>query len=313
MWLIGHFSASPATAIANSDRVALKGSAASAAGAPVCKKCAPCPQCAKQPAAAPAPAAAAAADAAAVTVHDYGLCMATVNSLHDRGFSGEDPNWAAMNKKAETLKLIDEAGGLTDNMRAFMRVYENGVWGRGSGGGSALTFAASTICILSANLLSLLNVTLLIDLPCGDQQWAPTLRLMTPGLKYIGVDAMPGLVQANRERFGHGGPGEPEFFLADMASDNLFERIRKMSTLWTPHDRVAVMSRHVLEHNTYAASFKYIEELHRSGAAYLIGTNALESRFPSNPINSPIAGEYHPLNFHLAPFNFPHGVFSWCA
>ena len=225
---------------------------------------------------------------------------------------GAEPPWKELNDKPETKRLIEDAGGLTANMRAFMQVYEGNVWGYGSGGGSSLPFAARTICVLSQNLLTLLNITLLIDLPCGDQQWAPTLRAMTPGLKYIGVDAMPGLVQYNRERFGHGGPGEPEFWLADMAFDEgPFEFIRKKSKLWTPDDRVAVLTRHVFEHNTVDTTARYLSQLKKSGAKYLIGTTALAEVITVNHVDRLSAGGYIPLNMHAPPFNFPQGMLHW--
>jgi len=221
-------------------------------------------------------------------------------------------HWQEYNSKAETQQLIESVGGLTENMRAFMKVYESRAWGVGSGAGSTVHFASRTICLLSSSLLTLLNVTLLTDLPCGDQQWAPTLRSLTPGLKYIGADAMPGLVQRNREEFGHGGPGEPEFWLLDMAFEGgPFKFIRERSQLWTATDRVAVLSRHVLEHNTFASIARYLAQLKRSGALYFIGTTALPEVYPTNRVESLTAGGYVPLNMHAPPFNFPHGLFRW--
>ena len=242
----------------------------------------------------------------------YEECSTQVNHIA-KATSFTEPNWAIYNQQEETLELIEAAGGLTPNMRAFMEVYEKHVWGTGSGVGSALSFARGTICILSNCLGALLGVSLLIDMPCGDQQWAPTLRLLTPELKYIGVDGMPGVVQANRERFGHAEVnGNTEFFLMDMAGKDLFSRIRKQSKLWKPEDKVAVLSRHVFEHNTYESSFAYIAELHKSGATYLIGTTALVSKVPSNPHpNEMVAGGYKAINFHAAPFNFPQGIMRW--
>lgn len=239
----------------------------------------------------------------------YQRCMSYVTDSNNGFPPWTMPDWKAMNAKPETAALIADAGGLTDVMRAFMRVYEENVWGVGSGGGSAPAFAARTICLLSHALPSLLNVTLLIDLPCGDQQWAPLLRHVTPGLKYIGVDVMPGLVQANRERYGK--ESAVEFHLMEMGTPGLFARLRARSSLWTAQDRVAVLSRHVLEHNTFPIAAKYIQELHASGAQYLIGTTALERMYPVNRGGIAAAGGYQAINFHAPPFSFPHGIFSW--
>lgn len=188
-------------------------------------------------------------------------------------------DWASWNRKPETLALIKDAGGLTPLMAAFQDVYERSDWGCGSGDGSSLDFAARTICVLSRALPELLGVTLLVDLPCGDQQWAPTLRSLVPGgIKYIGVDAMPGLVQRNLELFSD---ERTTFVLAQMDAPGVFERIRSASRgLWTPADRVAVLSRHVLEHNALPAIHSYLASLRASGVEFLIGTN---SNVPTNP------------------------------
>jgi hypothetical protein len=45
------------------------------------------------------------------------------------------------------------------------------------------------------------GVTLIVDLPCGDQQWASHLRALNPDLKYIGVDIVPALIQHARVSF----------------------------------------------------------------------------------------------------------------
>ena len=242
----------------------------------------------------------------------YDVCMKYLANASTTSLFVE-PDWEAYNKKKETLKLISDAGGLTTNMKAFMRVYEGHVWKVGSGGGSRLDFASRSICILQHALIAILNATVLLDIPCGDQQWSPTLRSFLPTLKYIGVDGMPGLVQVNRERFGHGpGGNATEFFLGDMTDPDLFRKIKNESQLWKPSDRVVVLSRHVLQHNSYDTIFSYLHALRLSGAMYFIGTTATSDLVQKNPAPQQMTpGGYHPINFHLPPFNFPHGIFQW--
>lgn len=189
-----------------------------------------------------------------------------------------------------------------------MHLYESKGWGRGSGEGSSIHFATKTICMLSGGTLrTMLGVTLFVDVPCGDQQWAPTLRALNPWLKYIGLDVMPGLVQWNREQYGD---ARTEFFLADMGVDkDLFASLRRRSKLWDVNsDVVAIHSRHVLQHLDYDSIFHYFDEVRASGARWFIGTN--NGPFQRNPTAMQRAG-YSQLNFYLPPFNFPQALFKW--
>ncbi len=126
----------------------------------------------------------------------YHECLAALKDIVAMPSHTEEPDWAAMNRKAATQLLIKEYGGATANMKMVMKLHEMHGWGRGFGESASVEHATKTICVLSGTLQSLFNVNLLIDIPCGDQQWAPTLREMTPGLKYIGVDLMPSMVRA---------------------------------------------------------------------------------------------------------------------
>lgn len=137
-------------------------------------------------------------------------CIARFSSLPP----SRQRNWRAINAQPETQRLIEAAGGLTPLMKTFMRIYEKGHWGVGSGEGSSPKFAAKTACLLAMAIIPLLEIDVLLDFPCGDQQWAPALRKMLHDkVGYIGVDAMPGLVTHNR--LTHGNP-RTEFFLGDM-------------------------------------------------------------------------------------------------
>lgn len=259
-------------------------------------------------AAAPAAAAVPDDDAPAVPFTSFSSCldeMRVEQSKWTCPTTGAD--WKAYNTKPETLAMIAAAGGETPTMRTFMGVYEGENWGCGSGHGSSIDLAARTICNLASMLPALLNVTLLVDFPCGDQQWAPHLRARLPHhIKYLGVDATPGVVQRNRELFSR--PGSVEFLLAELAGDSVFDKIKAGSSLWQPGDRVAVLSRHVLEHNTYAVDAQYIRALRVSGAEYYIGTSifGVENSAAGN-----ILGGASAIDFHAAPWNWRRGLVTW--
>ncbi len=231
-------------------------------------------------------------------------------------------DWQRWSEKSETLSLVRASGGLTHRMKTFQRIYEQKQWGLGSGVGSTPTFAAKTICVLKTLLPQLLGVTVLIDVPCGDQQWAPILRELLPNLKYIGVDIVPALVQRNIETYGD---ARTEFHLLDMADPAIFRSIRAASRLLSDGDTVAVMSRHVFEHSPYSVCFSFLSALHDSGAHYFIGTT---QPIPANPsadaeaqaaaadgdgdaLQWDLAHWPRKLNFHLPPLSFPPGLLAW--
>ena len=241
-------------------------------------------------------------------IETHAACVATLALQERHKCVRED--WAAWNAKPATLALIEASGGLTPSMRAFMRTYESAEWSGsgiacGSGRGSHPLFAARTLCHLAYLLPLVLQVDLLIDFPCGDQQWAPLLRERAPGVKYLGVDVMPGLVQRNTERFS--APGRVEFLLGELDAPDVFAALRARSTLWAPGDRVAVLSRHVLEHNTEATAQAFFTNLWASNASYFIGTSVpVASNDPARGL-----GGYSSINFHVPPYNFNRGMLEW--
>jgi len=257
-----------------------------------------------QPAAAP-PAPAAGASGGL----PYRACLESIYAKGGNGCVQED--WRKWNAMPETAALIAEAGGETPTMRAFMNVYEAGAWGNegggcGSGRGSLPIFAARTICNLAALMPTLLKVDLLIDFPCGDQQWSPMLRALLPNLKYLGVDAMPGLVQRNR--VVHSVPGRVEFLLGELDTPRVFDTLRARAPhMWAPGDVVAVLSRHVLEHNTQATTQAYFANLFASNATFFIGTQIATAVNDGSQILAGFAG----INFHLPPYSFTRGLVEW--
>lgn len=215
-----------------------------------------------------------------------------------------NPDWVMYNNKKETKELVKNFGDYTPHMINFMKIYENNLWGKGSGNGSSICFAAHSIIMLKV-MLELLGVDILIDLPCGDQQWIYLLRDELPDLKYIGVDIVPGVIQYNIENFSKS--GQIEFFLNDLETPEVFNLIKKKSKIWNENSIVAVLTRHTLEHNTLKVSYDYLNSLKKAPINFFIGTNQwnVEKNVDIMP------GEYTPRNYYMEPYNLPRGIVSW--
>lgn len=190
-------------------------------------------------------------------------------------------------------------------MESFSKVYENKVWKTGSGRGSSVSFAASTICRL-IDVISKYRIETIIDAPCGDQQWAHILRRVLPNLQYVGVDVVPGVIMRNKEMFQD--PAEKtEFFLLDITEDGAFQSLQNKSRQWK-QTKTAIFSRHVLEHHPYQNIFKIVNNIRASKASYFIGTWQPWAGI-NNDIDAP--GGYRALDFTKAPFNFPFPRLAW--
>lgn len=217
--------------------------------------------------------------------------------------------WKRWNAAAETKKLIEEAGGLTPTMKMWMDDMETPKNGRfGSGFGSIARLIPRTVCLMSDVIQGTFNVSLLVDFPCGDQQWMPMVRERNPNLLYVGVDVNPGVVQRNRELFGN---KRTEFFLMDMSTTDVFRRLSEVSHLWKNATqrgaKIAIMSRHVIQHLELKKSLSFIRNVKRTPAELLFTTTFNSS---SNPGQTKDGG-FAPLNLHLPPFLFGQGVMSW--
>jgi hypothetical protein len=243
-------------------------------------------------------------------------CIASLlRDVRAEGFGCTAIDWREWNAKPATQALIARSGGLTPTMRAFMEVYEAQAWDSastpllprrcGSGAGSHPAFAARTACLL-ATLLPALGVTLLVDFPSGDQQWAPLLRAQLPELKYLGVDAMPGVVQRSLELFG--APGRTEFQLAELGVPDVFATLRARSGVWGGGDTVAVLSRHVLEHNAAEVGVAFLRAVNSSGAVYFITTSFSQV---ANAPEAMILGGYTAVDIHRHPFSLRRGLLEW--
>jgi hypothetical protein len=165
----------------------------------------------------------------------------------------------------------------------FQRIHDTNLWGAEasvSGLGSELDATATLRAELPA-LLRRLGVTSLLDAPCGDAGWIVRADL---GVRIIGVDIVPDLIDALRER-GARGEIEGDYGLADITQDAL------------PRCD-AILCRDCLVHLSFANIERAIGNFKSSGAVWLITTT-----FPEWQQNIDSEdGDWRALNFERAPF-----------
>ena len=169
--------------------------------------------------------------------------------------------------------------------RVFNTIFQQNLWldpESVSGPGSSLA-RTKVIRQHLPGLLTVLQVSTLLDAPCGDYNW---LRLTPLKLTlYIGVDIVPSLVERNNRLYA--GKGR-KFRIADITEDKL------------PRCQ-AVLCRDCLIHLTSDEIFRALKNFQRSGARYLLATN-----HPAEETNREIdTGEWRSVNLHLPPFNLP--------
>lgn len=169
----------------------------------------------------------------------------------------------------------------------FQRIHDTNLWGAEdsvSGLGSEWDATAMLRAELPA-LLWRLGANLLLDAPCGDAGWILRADL---GVRIVGVDIVPDLIESLRERVARGDI-EGDFRLADITQDVL------------PRCD-AVLCRDCLVHLSFANIERAVQNFRRSGAAWLITTT-----FPDWQRNLDREdGDWRALNFERAPF-------SWAA
>ena len=106
-----------------------------------------------------------------------------------------------------------------DLAQRFQRIHDTNLWGAPespSGLGSELD-ATAVLRTELPRLLKKLGVTSLLDAPCGDAGWINRTDL---GVRYVGVDIVPALVERLQNRAA---AGEicGEYHLADITRDQL--------------------------------------------------------------------------------------------
>lgn len=171
-----------------------------------------------------------------------------------------------------------------DLAQRFRRIHETNLWGAASVSGlGSETDATAALRAELPPLLARLGATSLLDAPCGDAGWINQADL---GVRYVGVDIVPALVEKLQTRAAGGEVGG-EYHLADITRD--------------PLPRCdAVLCRDCLVHLSFANIASAVVNLRRSGATWLITTT-----FPEWQTNTDCEdGDWRALNFQRAPFDW---------
>jgi hypothetical protein len=170
-----------------------------------------------------------------------------------------------------------------DLAQRFARIHDTNLWGAeasASGLGSQMD-ATSVLRAELPRLLARLGATSLLDAPCGDAGWINKADL---GVRYLGIDIVPSLIENLRARAG-AGEIAGEYRLADITADPL-----------PRYD--AILCRDALVHLSFANIGRAVANFRASGATWLIATT-----FPEWQINVDCEdGDWRALNFESAPF-----------
>jgi len=169
----------------------------------------------------------------------------------------------------------------------FESIYKEKRWmGNGeslSGMGSTLDYTENFRSAFEEYLQEQ-EIGTLFDAPCGDMNWMNEVRFRE-GMRYIGGDIVPHVIEENRERFAS---ERQHFEVFDITRDTFPE-----ADLW--------LCRDCLFHLCYEDIFRALRQFARSEIAAAMITNHLE--VTSN--RDIVTGESRLLDLTLAPFHLP--------
>ena len=164
---------------------------------------------------------------------------------------------------------------------AFARAYETGQWHRGSGSGSSPANTRVYREFLAAYLRGN-RVRSVLDIGCGDWQFS---RLIDwTGIRYLGVDVVPGIVLRNQVRFGR--YPSPVFGCGDVLNG------------YRMPDSDLVLCKDLLQHWPDAA-------VHELGTRLDGRRTLLTYDFGDGPHEDIAPGGHRPLDLTAAPFGWP--------
>lgn len=173
---------------------------------------------------------------------------------------------------------------LTD---VFSTIYEQSVWGQGSGLGSSPEVARPYMLFLQ-DFLTNNRIRSVVDLGCGD--WQFSQHINWGDCLYTGIDVVPSVIEANQKRFGR--PNRT-FVCADPATDP--SRVPSADLL---------LVKDVLQHLSNENAQKILTLTNQFKFSLI--TNAFA------PTNDDCQnGDTRPLDLREQPFNLRHAALVW--
>ena len=175
----------------------------------------------------------------------------------------------------------------------FTETYNENHWGGEesvSGPGSD-TFQTRILIKALPDLLKELNISSMLDVPCGDFNWMQNIDLTN--LDYIGGDIVKSLVQSNIDKYGN---GRVKFQYLNLLKDQL----QKVDL---------ILCRDCLVHFSLADIALALKNIYNSQSKYLLTTTFTDANIRSgagfNDNGDINTGEWRPLNLQRAPFMLP--------
>ncbi len=191
----------------------------------------------------------------------------------------------------KTSSRVAESAGVTEERhdrvmeQIFTEIFQANTWGSaesrsgpGSESGRALTLGKE----LNA-LLQRLQVTSIVDAPCGDFNWLKDVPLALES--YLGIDIVEALIQINRRE--HSASGRT-FIHGDISRESIVAAD-------------LILCRDCLVHFSFADIFRTLRNFKASGSNYLL-TTTFSARHANRNIET---GGWRTLNLVRAPFCFP--------
>lgn len=167
----------------------------------------------------------------------------------------------------------------------FTEIYHNNRWRSSesiSGTGSEIQQTESLIPALD-KLLADMEITSVLDLPCGDFNWMQKVNLRK--VDYVGADIVEELIANNTRQYGH---SNLQFIVLDLLADAL------------PKTDL-IIARDCLVHFSFEDAGKAIKNIKASGSKYLLATTFTDCRLNQDIVT----GHWRPLNLQEKPFCFP--------
>jgi len=168
----------------------------------------------------------------------------------------------------------------------FTKIYKDDLWNSAessSGTGSELEQTKSLRNDLE-KLFNELNITSILDLPCGDFKWMQEVDLSK--INYTGADIVAELIDKNKTQF--------------VEHDNL--RFVVLNLIEEPLPKCdLIMVRDCLVHFSYADVFKAIKNIKSSGCTYLLTTTFTDQKTNHDIVT----GDWRAINLQEKPFSFP--------
>jgi hypothetical protein len=187
--------------------------------------------------------------------------------------------------RALSNRYVRYLSKLKGSEKIFSEIYRSNAW-NGKESVSGPGSDVHQIKVISNELPTLfnnLNISTMLDIPCGDFHWMKSVDLNS--VDYIGADIVKELIQKNSEEYARDGV-----------------RFQHLNLIKDKLPRVdLIFCRDCLVHLSFTDIFLALENLCNSQSKYFL-TTTFTGRKNNHDI---VTGEWRPLNLRLAPFMLP--------